>query len=195
MGWVPRLYGSRSLLKGSSCVLVANHTSMSDIMLMLWVSSDPFVFVGKKELSKIPVFGFFYKRVCILVDRSSAKSRTAVYKRAQRTLQQGLNVCIFPEGGVPDDESVILDSFKDGAFRLALEHQIPIVPMVFCDNKRRFPYSLSKGSPGRMRVHLLPLMETKDKDLNDLKELRAACFQVMWDGLTQGCVQQEPSKM
>ena len=50
-------------------MLVANHTSMLDIMLMLKVSKNPFVFIGKKELAKIPLFGFFYKRVCIMVDR------------------------------------------------------------------------------------------------------------------------------
>jgi len=48
-----------------------------------------------------------------------------------------MSICIFPEGGVPD-ESIVLDEFKDGAFRLAIEHQIPIVPMTFADNKKRF---------------------------------------------------------
>ncbi|HBK82377.1 MAG TPA: 1-acyl-sn-glycerol-3-phosphate acyltransferase, partial [Flavobacterium sp.] len=58
---------------GKSYMLVANHTSMTDIMLMLClVRNNPFVFVGKAELAKIPVFGFFYKRTCILVDRSNS---------------------------------------------------------------------------------------------------------------------------
>ena len=87
-------------------MLVSNHTSMLDIMLMLRVSKNPFVFIGKKELVNIPLFGFFYKRVCILVDRESAKSRTAVYRRAQKRLQQGLSICIFPEGRVPEEHIV-----------------------------------------------------------------------------------------
>lgn len=71
-------------------MLVANHTSMLDIMMMLHISKNPFVFVGKKELVKIPIFGFFYKRVCIMVDREDTKSRTGgVYRRAQRRLNQG----------------------------------------------------------------------------------------------------------
>ena len=109
-----------------SYMFIANHTSMTDIMLMLVAVKNPFVFVGKKELAKIPLFGFFYKRTCILVDRSSAKSRQAVFLRAQRRLKQGLSICIFPEGGVPE-EHIVLDEFKDGAFRLAINHQIPIV--------------------------------------------------------------------
>ena len=85
-----------------SYMFVANHTSMADIMLMLVAVKNPFVFVGKQELAKIPLFGFFYKRTCILVDRSSAKSRQAVFLRAQRRLKQGVSICIFPEGGVPE---------------------------------------------------------------------------------------------
>ena len=69
MGCFPKITREQKLEKNKSYMLVANHTSMLDIMLMLKASKNPFVFVGKKELVKIPVFGFFYKRVCILVDR------------------------------------------------------------------------------------------------------------------------------
>ncbi|MBT8271842.1 MAG: 1-acyl-sn-glycerol-3-phosphate acyltransferase, partial [Bacteroidia bacterium] len=117
MGLYPVVKRNIKIKKGQSYMLVANHTSMTDIMLMLYLSRNPFVFVGKKELAKIPLFGFFYKRTCILVDRYSAKSRHEVFVRAQNKLKQGLSVCIFPEGGVPDDKNLILDEFKDGAFR------------------------------------------------------------------------------
>jgi 1-acyl-sn-glycerol-3-phosphate acyltransferase len=68
---------------------------------------NPFVFVGKVELGKIPLFGFFYKRTCILVDRGCSKSRLKFFNEAQKRLDRGLSVCIFPEGGVPDDESLL----------------------------------------------------------------------------------------
>lgn len=155
-----------------SFMFVANHTSMTDIMLMLAVVRNPFVFVGKKELSKIPLFGFFYKRTCILVDRASSKSKMDVFQHAQKRLNQGLSICIFPEGGVPDDESVLLDEFKDGAFRLAIEHQIPIVPITFADNKERFSYTFFSGSPGKMRVKIHKMVSTTDKTSNDRKEIR-----------------------
>jgi len=150
----PRVTYEEHLVKGKSYMLVANHTSMLDIMLMLVVSKNPFVFVGKKELVKIPVFGFFYKRVCIMVDREDTQSRTGVYRRAQKRLQQGLSICIFPEGGVPD-EHILLDEFKNGAFKMAIAHKIPLVPMTFYDHKKRFPFTFFSGSPGisRARVH------------------------------------------
>jgi 1-acyl-sn-glycerol-3-phosphate acyltransferase len=95
---------------------------------------------------KIPLFGFSTKeRVFWWIAR--AKSRMEVFNRAQKRIDQGLSICIFPEGGVPDDESVLLDEFKDGAFRLAIEHELPIVPMTFADNKERFSYTFLSGSP------------------------------------------------
>ena len=172
MGFNYSIEGDEVFEDGKSYMLVANHTSMTDIMLMLIaVKNHPFVFVGKKELAKIPIFGFIYKRVCILVDRSSSKSRYAVFERAQKRIHQGLSICIFPEGGVPE-EHIVLDDFKDGAFRIAIEHQLPIVPMVFFDNKKRFSYTFFSGSPGKMRAKIYPIIETKGKTLEDKNALK-----------------------
>ncbi len=166
-------------------MLVANHTSMLDIMLMLKVSENPFVFVGKKELVKIPVFGFFYKRVCILVDRENSKSRTGVYLRAQRRLNQGLSICIFPEGGVPD-EDIILDEFKDGAFKMAIAHKIPIVPITFYDNKKRFPFEIFKGGPGKMRAKVHSFFETAQLKETDKIVLKNSVRAVILSELKNG---------
>lgn len=171
MGFYYKVDRVQELEIGKSYMLTANHTSMVDIMLMLAVIRNPFVFVGKKELVKIPLFGFFYKRTCILVDRNSPKSRHEVYQRAQKRLSQGMSICIFPEGGVPD-EAIVLDEFKDGAFRLAIEHQIPIVPITFGDNKKRFSYTFLSGKPGLLRAKVHHFIETKGKVLNDKKTLR-----------------------
>ena len=171
-GFYYKVEREQQLESGSSYMFVANHTSMADIMLMLAVVKHPFVFVGKKELSKIPLFGFFYKRTCILVDRGSQRSRMEVFNRAERRLKQGLSICIFPEGGVPNDESVLLDDFKDGAFRLAIEHQIPIVPLTFADNKERFSYTFFSGSPGLMRVKVHSFIPTIGKTIENKKDIK-----------------------
>lgn len=179
MGFIPIIKREQTLEKSKSYMFIANHTSMADIMLMLVTVKNPFVFVGKAELAKIPLFGFFYKRTCILVDRSSAKSRHAVFLRAQKRLKSGLSICIFPEGGVPDDESILLDSFKDGAFRLAINHQIPIVPLTFADNKKRFSFTFFSGSPGRMRVKVHKLIPTSGLTIDDTKDLNAKAREVI----------------
>jgi 1-acyl-sn-glycerol-3-phosphate acyltransferase len=174
--------------KGKSYMFVANHASMADIMLMFYTSKNPFVFVGKKELAKIPLFGYIYKRTCILVDRGNTKSRVEAFRRAEIRLNEGLSVCIFPEGGVPDDLSILLDEFKDGAFRLAIEHQIPIAPMTFHDNKKRFPYSFFIGSPGKMRVKVHKLISTENLILNNRKELKSETRAVILNELLEPTV-------
>ncbi|MFI1772691.1 lysophospholipid acyltransferase family protein [Thalassobellus citreus] len=170
MGFNYRIESQQKPEKDKSYMFIANHTSMADIMLMLVSVKNPFVFVGKKELAKIPLFGFFYKRTCILVDRSSAKSRKAVFLRAQRRLKTGVSICIFPEGGVPE-EHIELDEFKDGAFRLAINHHIPIVPITFADNKKRFSYTFFSGSPGKMRVKIHKFLSTESLTIEDTRSL------------------------
>lgn len=174
MGFRVKIEREETPIPNKSYMFIANHTSMADIMLMLAAVKNPFVFVGKKELAKIPLFGFFYKRSSILVDRENAESRSAVVLAAKRRLQQGLSVCIFPEGLVPD-EHIVLDEFKNGAFKLAINHQIPIVPLVFPDNKKRFSFTFFSGTPGIMRVKMLKFVNTQFLEAKDTLALNKRC--------------------
>ncbi len=183
MGFRVKIETEQQIEKSKSYMFCANHTSIIDILLMLAVVKNTFVFVGKAELSKLPIFGFFYKRTCILVDRNDPESRKAVFEAAERRLNSGLSVCIFPEGKVPDDESVVLDQFRNGAFILALEHQIPIVPMTFYDCKKRFSYTFFSGSPGIIRTKIHQFIETKNLKVSDKKEINSKTFKVIYDEL------------
>ncbi|WP_264433489.1 lysophospholipid acyltransferase family protein [Flavobacterium agricola] len=158
---------------------------MLDIMLMVLVAkNNPFVFVGKAELAKIPVFGFVYKRTCILVDRKDLKSKKNVYSEAHEKITSELSVCIFPEGGVNDDESAVLDPFKDGAFRLAIEHKLPILPITFYGLKDFFPFVLKKGKPGNVLVKIHEPIATESLSIEDKKDLNAACHDLILRQLT-----------
>lgn len=182
MGFNVKIERAQTPEPKKSYMFIANHTSMADIMLMLVTVKNPFVFVGKKELAKIPLFGFFYKRTSILVDRNSSKSRQAVFLRAQRRLKQGLSICIFPEGGVPE-ENIVLDEFKDGAFRMAINHEIPIVPITFADNKKRFSYTFFSGSPGQMRVKVHKFITTQGLSTEDTKRVNVQAHTLLLDQL------------
>lgn len=184
MGFKVKAIKNQLFEKDKSYMFCPNHTSMIDIMVMLSLTKNPFVFVGKKELARIPVFGFFYKRTCILVDRNNQKSRKAVFDEARRRLKNGLSVCIFPEGLVPSDEQIILSDFKNGAFRLAIEHQIPIVPLTFLDCKKRFSYTFFSGGPGTLRVIIDDFLETKNLTLNDINSLKQKTFDIIYTNLT-----------
>jgi 1-acyl-sn-glycerol-3-phosphate acyltransferase len=185
MGFYYKIDREQELEPHKSYMIVANHTSMVDIMLMLVSVKKPFVFVGKQELVKIPLFGFFYKRTCILVDRTNSRSKHGVFERAQKRIDQGLSICIFPEGGVPYDESIVLDHFKDGAFRLAIDHQLAIVPIAFGDNKKRYSYTIFSGSPGLLRIKILPFIETEGKTMADKNSIKDQAWKEIHDQLIE----------
>jgi 1-acyl-sn-glycerol-3-phosphate acyltransferase len=180
-GFYSKIRFAKPLPTGTSYVLVANHTSYIDPFLMLRVSKNPFVFVGKKELVKIPIFGYLYKRAAIMVDRSDRKSRWAVYDRANQKLALGYSICIFPEVSYEDD-TVFLNDFKRGAFKIAIEHQLPVVPMVFFDCKRKQPWYPRFGYPGELRVQTYPEI-LPPKTIEELEVLLAASRKVIDKGL------------
>ena len=151
---------SKKIDKNTQYVFIANHTSIMDVMLpCILMPNHPLCYVGKKELVKIPVFGTIYKRICVMVDRKSARSRADVYRRCAERMEEGQSIVIFPEGGVPDDTSVLLDSFKDGAFTLASKHKSPIVVFTFVGLKEMFPFNYSKGFPGTVNVYFNDILE------------------------------------
>ena len=155
-------------------VFISNHTSIMDIMLTCIVfPNHPICFVGKKELVKIPIFGTIYKRICVMVDRTSAKSRADVYRRCAEKMEEGNSIAIFPEGGVPDDTSIILDDFKDGAFMLSSKHNSPIAVYTFIGLKEMFPFENSKGYPGRVKVYFNGIIEPT----NSPKDLKAEAYE------------------
>lgn len=183
MGFHSEVTALEQTVKSKSYMFIANHTSMIDIMLMLSVVENPCVFVGKEELTKIPLFGFIFKRTSITVKRDNVSSRKEVYNQAQKRLNKGLSICIFPEGLVPSDESIVLSEFKNGAFRLAIEHQIPIVPMTFYDCKKRFSYTFLSGGPGKLRVKIHHFLETSGLDLSHKDILKDAAFELIHNEL------------
>ncbi len=185
MGFSADIQMVEALISNKSYMFSANHTSMIDVMLMLALFKDnPFVFVGKVELTKIPIFGFFYKRTMIIVDRNNQASRNNVFEHAKRRLDKGLSVCIFPEGLVPSDERIVLTDFKNGAFVLAIEHQIPIVPISFYDCKKRFSYTFFSGAPGKLRVKVHAPISTKGMNVKKDKDmLKDKIFKILYNDL------------
>ena len=172
MGFRLKISKDQEIEPHKSYMFCANHASFLDPFILAALSKNPIVFVGKKELVKIPVFGFFYKKAVIMVDRSSVESRKRVFEMAKKRLQKGVSMAIFPEGLVPE-ENVVLAPFKKGAFSLAIDFNIPIVPQVYYDCKRFFSWDFFKGRPGVLRVHqhqFLPTERLTPDNLNNLKE-------------------------
>jgi len=191
MGFSPKVFTEEKIMPNESYMFCPNHTSMIDIFLILAITKNPFVFIGKKELVKIPIFGYIYKRTCILVDRNDIKSRRNAFNEAQKRLKKGLSICIFPEGKVPDDESIILDEFQKGAFRLAIEFQIPLVPITFYDCKKKFSYTFFSGGPGVLRVKKHHFLKTKGLAQQNKTHLKNETYQIIYNDLVNDMKQVE----
>ena len=182
MGFRLKIDKEQEIERDKSYMFTANHASLLDPWVMVVLSKNPIVFVGKKELVKIPIFGFFYKKTVIMVDRSSEKSRKRVYEMAKKRLKNGTSIGIFPEGMVPT-ENIILGDFKNGAFSLAIEHQILVVPQSYYDCKRLFSWDFFKGGPGTFRVKQSNFIETKGLTSDDIPKLKQQTFDVIYNEL------------
>jgi 1-acyl-sn-glycerol-3-phosphate acyltransferase len=161
-------------------VFVANHISYIDIPLIFQgIRKNSFRVLGKIEMSKIPVFGVLYRLAVVLIDRSSPQSRANSIKELQKVLDQNISIFIFPEGTFNETKHP-LKSFYDGAFRIAIETQTPIKPIVFLDAVKRMHHkSIFSITPGRSRAVQLPEISVEGLTLHDVQKLKKATFEEM----------------
>tara|TARA_B100000575_G_scaffold24772_1_gene16798 strand:- start:231 stop:908 length:678 start_codon:yes stop_codon:yes gene_type:complete len=174
-GYYVRIENREKLKSNTNCLIIANHSSHMDVFLMLIANKKPFMFVGKKELYRIPLFGYIYKRAAIMVDRSDPKSRFEVYGKAKDMLKRGYNVCIFPESHYMDD-TILLADFKRGAFKIAIDNNLPIIPLIFYDLKLKHPWYPKFGSLGKLRVKVLDKIDVKGLTEEDIPMLTKKAF-------------------
>lgn len=170
--------------KNKAYIFIANHSSIVDIMVMAILHPNhPIVFVGKEELAHIPIFGTIYKRICIVVNRKEVKSRTHVFALAKERIIRRESLVIFPEGGIPDDRSVVLDRFKDGAFTIGISTAAPIAVYTISGLKNMFPETFTVGYPGTVKVKLIEIIETEGLTLADKNNIKEDCYRMMYNAL------------
>lgn len=159
-------------------VFCANHTSFLDIPL-IGLCQNLFVFVGKSSLSKVPLFGYVFKKIHITVDRSSLKSKYESIQRASVAIDQGISLAMFPEGGT-EKKPPRLEPFKDGAFRVAIEKQIPIVPVTIPYNWIILPshQGLMVNRRTSVIIYHKPL-PTEGLSLQDLESLKGQVTRII----------------
>jgi len=170
----------------SRYVFVANHISYLDIPLILRViRRQPFRVLGKAEMRKVPIFGYIYSRAVVMVDRSSPDQRSKSARELIGVLRQGVSVFIFPEGTFNETPNP-LKGFYDGAFRIAIETQTPVKPILFLDTYDRMHYSgLFTLNPGKLRTVFLPEVSVEGLTMGDLAALREKVFRMMEEGLKE----------
>lgn len=167
----------RALKKRKKNIFISNHSSFMDTQLYFGYCPHPFKILGAKEYAKIPLFGFFYKQLAILVNRKDKENRQKSIRQLNETLEKEWNILLLPEGGIKADQQ-LLSSFYNGAFSLAKENNVSIVPVVFPDTLKRVPNgSLWNINPGICRVIILP--EIRMNDTDSIESFKNRAFQKM----------------
>jgi len=176
----PRVEWEKKLSKDEYYIFCPNHVSTLDIPFVLAILPIPLQFMGKAEIAKIPLFGYFFKNNSVIVNRENRRDAYSAFLKAGEKLEQGLSMCIFPEGGIPKKE-VFLKPFKNGPFRLAIEKSVKIVPITLADNKKLFPQEYFKGRPGIVRIKIHAPIKINEN--NSLENLNSTVYNTIFEQL------------
>lgn len=173
-----RFHGREHFRKGQPYIYVSNHTSFLDLPGIRMLIPGQFRPLAKKELRKIPVFGWIAQAATVIVDRSSTESRRKSIERLKATLRHGISILIFAEG-TQNRTSEMLQPFHDGAFRIAVDTQQPILPMVVIGAGKLMPPGTIRLKPGLIRIFVGEEISTEGLTPADVKALKTRTFQVM----------------
>ncbi|HMT75613.1 MAG TPA: lysophospholipid acyltransferase family protein [Chitinophagaceae bacterium] len=165
--------------KTKQYIFVTNHISYLDAAIIPKAYRQPVRPLGKVEMSKVPVFGFIYRNAIVTVDRSSPENRASSVRVLKSIISKGISVLVFPEGTFNMGTTPLKD-FYDGAFRVAIETQTPVKPVLFLDAYTRMPYeSLFLMTPGKSRIVYLDEIPVNGYTLENVKELKDKVYAVM----------------
>ena len=178
-------YNRKYKINKTAVIYVLNHNSYMDIPLMMKIFYNINIRVlGKAELGKVPIFGFIYKRACIMVDRSSDEARAKSIERLKEMLAKNISVAIYPEGTF-NMSNAPLKEFYNGAFKIAVETQTPIQPVLLLNALDRLHYnSIFSFTPGRTKAVFLEEFLPG----NDVSLLKEKVYNAMETGLIQNKV-------
>lgn len=161
-------------------VYCANHSSYLDIVMSYLVIPHYYVFMGKQELDKAPLFRIFFKEMNILVERGNNKASHRAFMRAGEEIDRGNGSFIYPEAGISSNGK--LRGFKNGAFKLAIEKQVPIVPITYLNNWKLLQnggFFKSFGGPGISNIIVHKPIPTKGLTENDLVSLKTKVYETI----------------
>ena len=164
-------------------VFVGNHQSQLDIPVYAVAAKNTIRFLSKEELTKIPVFGYLLRTLYIAVKRADKNDRSKSIQQMKKSLDEGISVFLCPEGTRNRTSAPLLD-FKDGAFRLAIEAQVPIAALtVFDSKKRNSPQSQLELIPGVIHCVWDEPIETKGMTIDDVPLLKQKVYDIMLKNL------------
>ena len=173
--------GRHHFLKGKNYVVTLNHNTLADVPVSSRGIPGPNRTLAKIEMASIPIFGYIYKAGSILVTRQDAQSRKDSFPKMIEALNKGLHLCLFPEG-TRNKTSEPLARFYDGAFKVAIEAQKPIIPgLIFGTKKILHPTKKLWAWPHKIQFHFLPEVSTEGLEVKDTEMLKQKVHGIMKD--------------
>lgn len=179
-----RTVNRRSIDRRQPYIYVANHNSYLDSPAFVTAIPGQCRPLGKSEMRKIPVFGWLYPYVVVVVNRSSIASRIKSMNALKTKLRQGISVFIFPEGSINTGENPLLP-FYEGAFRLAVETQTPMLPMIILNSRCLLPRTKFELRPGTITTVFLEPVPVAGLTMRDVPMLKEQVFRIMRDALDE----------
>ncbi len=174
--------GRKNIGRNTSYVVISNHQSVYDIFLIYgWLGID-IKWVMKKELGKLPGVGFGSRKVGhIFLDRSNSRVAMESLNEAKKKLVNGTSVVMFPEGTRSD--SGIPGTFKRGAFKLAIDLGLPILPITLAGTKDILPNRSLNLMPGKVTMIIHEPIDIRQFKEDNIQELMHRAKNIIEDGL------------
>lgn len=180
--WVKTQH-KKSINHSKSHIYVGNHGSYLDAIAVCLSIPQYFSALGKIEMTKVPIFGLIYRRIVVMIDRSSKQSREQSVETLKKDISNGQSVLIFAEGTMNQTEKP-LANFYDGAFRIAIETQTPIIPFVMLNNRKLLPRKNPlKARPGLITTVFLPEVSVIGLTMEDVPALKKKVYDVMEEAI------------
>ncbi len=187
IGIIPRIFFKSRLPKDSNYVIISNHSSQLDIVVPYTRMRRYFAFLAKEELKKAPLFKTNFRGMNVTVNRGDSASGSDALLQCAQKLKEGADLLIFPEG-TRSKNAPKMKAFKSGPFKLAIENQVPVVPVVFLDNYKRLEGGnlwFGKCGPGQSRMVVLDPISTAGLNNSDISNLAKQSFEKINDCLEE----------
>ncbi|RYY52395.1 MAG: 1-acyl-sn-glycerol-3-phosphate acyltransferase, partial [Chitinophagaceae bacterium] len=173
-----RVKGKEHFKKNKAYIVTCNHNALMDVPL-----SSPFIpgankTIAKTSFTKVPLFGWYYRKGAVLVDRNSDASRRSSVIEMKKVLSLGMHMCIYPEG-TRNRSNEPLKKFYDGAFKLAVDTNTPVIPTLIFNTKKALPIDkFFYFLPVKLEMHFLEAVEPGNMKAAELKD---KVFSIMWE--------------
>jgi 1-acyl-sn-glycerol-3-phosphate acyltransferase len=175
----PRTINKQLVNREVPHIYVGNHGSYLDAVMVCIAVPQHFSPLGKVEMTEIPIFGAIYKRIVVLIDRSDRESREKSVATLKQEITNGSSILLFPEGTM-NKSAENLKEFYDGAFRIAIETQTPLMPFVMINNRKLLPrVNPLMGHPGIITTVFITPVAVQNLTIADVPMLKQKVFDLM----------------